>query len=95
MFDNVIPHRALFFQVLSAHADRVVAGANATLRLITGLGNAPEAPDALIDEVNLNETSADELKTEDAPLAARFTRRCRGRRRSRSWWRSRPFVTKS
>lgn len=64
MFENVIPNRAHFFALLTAHADRVVAGANATLRLITGLGNPTEQPAGLIDEVNVDEASADELKSE-------------------------------
>lgn len=64
MFDNVIPHRAHFFQLLGAHTDRVVAGANATLRLITGLGTPSDAPAELIEEVNVNETSADDLKAQ-------------------------------
>jgi uncharacterized protein Yka (UPF0111/DUF47 family) len=64
MLDNVIPKRAHFFALLGAHTDRVVAGANATLRLITGLGAATEPPEALIDEVNLDETSADDIKAQ-------------------------------
>ncbi len=34
-----MPHRGTFFNLLAAHADRLVAGANATLRLFTALGN--------------------------------------------------------
>jgi uncharacterized protein len=64
MLDNVLPHRTVFFELLGAHTDRVVAGANATLRLISGLGNPSEQPAALIEEVNLNETSADTLKAD-------------------------------
>ena len=64
MFDSVIPKRAHFFQLLTAHSDRVVAGANATLRLISGLGNPAERAPDLIDEVNVNESSADDLKAE-------------------------------
>jgi len=61
---DVAPNRALFFRMLAAHTDRVVAGANATLRLITGLGDGDVRPDALIDEVNRNEASGDALRDE-------------------------------
>jgi len=64
MFETVIPRRAAFFELLAAHTDRLVAGANAALRLITGLGNPLERPEALIEEVNVNETSADSLKAD-------------------------------
>lgn len=64
MLNNVMPQRSTFFNLLAAHTDRLVGGASATLRLITGLGNQGEQTGALIEEVNLNETSADGLKTE-------------------------------
>jgi hypothetical protein len=38
MFSSLMPQRKEFFELLAAHSDRVVAGANATLRLINGLG---------------------------------------------------------
>lgn len=68
MLNNVIPQRSTFFNLLAAHTDRLVAGASATLRLITGLGNQGEQTDALIEEVNLNETSADGIKAEFTKL---------------------------
>lgn len=64
MLNNVMPQRSTFFNLLAAHTDRLVAGASATLRLLTGLGNQGEHTDALIEEVNLNETSADSIKAE-------------------------------
>ena len=64
MFNNVMPKRGAFFNLLAAHTDRLVAGASATLRLITGLGNQSQQTDTLIEEVNLNETSADGIKAE-------------------------------
>lgn len=64
MLKNVTPTRAAFFELLAAHTDRVVAGANATLRLLTGLGNPSENNQSLIDEVNSNEDSADRLKAD-------------------------------
>jgi uncharacterized protein Yka (UPF0111/DUF47 family) len=62
MLDNVMPQRGVFFSLLVSHTDRLVAAGNATLRLITGLGNPQFDTAPLIDEVNLNETSADDLK---------------------------------
>lgn len=64
MLNNVIPQRGTFFGLLSAHTDRLVAGANASLRLITGLGNPHHDAHALIEEVNQNETSGDEIKAD-------------------------------
>jgi uncharacterized protein len=59
-----MPQRKEFFELLAAHSDRVVAGANATLRLVNGLGQANEEIDALVAEVNRNEKSADKIKSE-------------------------------
>jgi uncharacterized protein len=64
MLNNVMPKRSEFFNLLAAHTDRLVAGANATLRLITGLGAHAEQDAGLIEEVNVNETSADEIKAQ-------------------------------
>jgi uncharacterized protein Yka (UPF0111/DUF47 family) len=64
MLNNVMPQRGVFFSLLTSHTDRMVAAANANLRLISGLGNPGVDSAALIDEVNLNETSADALKAE-------------------------------
>ena len=36
---NFLPKRTEFFAFLSAHTDRIVAGANAASRLVNGLGN--------------------------------------------------------
>lgn len=62
MLNNVIPQRSTFFDLLSAHTERLMAGANATLRLISALGNTDDQHQQLIEEVNLNETSADQIK---------------------------------
>jgi uncharacterized protein Yka (UPF0111/DUF47 family) len=64
MLNNVMPQRGTFFELLSAHTDRLVGGANATLRLLTGLGQHSDLQASLIEEVNLNETSADEIKAQ-------------------------------
>lgn len=64
MLNNVIPQRATFFTLLASHADRIVAGANATLRLVSGLGNPSEHNAELIAEVNATEASADRIKAD-------------------------------
>ncbi len=64
MFSSLMPQRKEFFELLAAHSDRVVAGANATLRLVNGLGQGTEDIPVLVAEVNMNETSADKIKAE-------------------------------
>ncbi|HPT55149.1 MAG TPA: DUF47 family protein [Casimicrobium sp.] len=64
MFSSLMPQRKEFFELLAAHSDRVVAGANATLRLTNGLGQGTEDVPALVAEVNMNEKSADKIKGE-------------------------------
>jgi uncharacterized protein Yka (UPF0111/DUF47 family) len=64
MLSNVMPQRGVFFSLLTSHTERMVAAANATLRLVTGLGNPRTDSAALIEEVNINETSADDIKSE-------------------------------
>ena len=64
MFSSLMPQRKEFYELLSAHSDRVVASANATLRLLNGLGSGTEDIPALVAEVNQNEHSADNIKAE-------------------------------
>lgn len=64
MFSNVLPKRNLYFDLLTSHTDRILAGANAILRLISGLGQNSEATANLIEEVYANEDSADKIKEE-------------------------------
>lgn len=64
MLQNVMPQRGRFFELLASHTERLVAGANATMRLVSGLGNQPGSNAVLIEEVNFNENSADDIKTE-------------------------------
>jgi uncharacterized protein Yka (UPF0111/DUF47 family) len=64
MFSSLMPQRKEFFELLAAHSDRVVAGANATLRLINSLGLVSDDTAALVAEVNTNEKSADKIKAE-------------------------------
>lgn len=64
MFSSLMPQRREFFDLLAAHSDRVVAGANATLRLVNGLGGSGEEIETLVKEVDLNERSADQIKAD-------------------------------
>jgi predicted phosphate transport protein (TIGR00153 family) len=64
MFSSLMPKRREFFDLLAAHSDRVVAGANATLRLVNGLGGLSTEVDELVKEVDLNERSADKIKAD-------------------------------
>lgn len=64
MFSGMMPHRKEFFELLNAHADRVVAAANATLRLINTLGTNSSELEALVKEIVTNERSGDKIKME-------------------------------
>jgi len=64
MFSSLMPQRKEFYELLAAHSDRVVAGANATLRLINSLGSGQEDTAELVAEVSMNEKSADKIKAE-------------------------------
>lgn len=65
MFSRLMPKRKEFFDLLIAHSDRVVAGANATLRLVNNLGSASQDEiDLLAKEVDFNEKSGDKIKAE-------------------------------
>jgi len=62
MFKALMPPRREFFDLLAAHSDRVVAAANAALRLIQALGTPGPDIDTLVKEVAHNEKSADQIK---------------------------------
>lgn len=64
MFKALMPQRREFFDLLAAHSDRVVAAANAALRLIQALGTNEADIDTLVKEVAHNEKSADQIKIE-------------------------------
>jgi uncharacterized protein len=64
MFSGMMPHRKEFFDLLTAHADRVVAAANATLRLVNALGTNSSELDMLVKEIVMNERSGDKIKME-------------------------------
>ena len=70
MFSSMMPQRKEFYELLTAHADRVVASANATLRLTNGLGQRAE--DLLRSSPkSQNEHSADKIKAEMITLLHR------------------------
>ena len=58
----MLPKRSEFFSLLTAHSERVLASANAVLRLVTSLGVSKDDVAALVEEVNMNEASADQIK---------------------------------
>ncbi len=60
----MLPKRSEFFELLAAHSERVLAGANAMLRLVTSLGVSKQDVAALIEEINMNETSSDQIKAD-------------------------------
>ena len=62
MFSSLMPQRKEFFELLAAHSEQVVAGANATLRLVNGLGDAGANLAALVAEVNEHEHTGDQIK---------------------------------
>ena len=64
MFSSLMPQRKEFFELLAAHSDRLVAGANTLLRLINTLGTGTDDVPTLVAEVNMNEKSADRIKAE-------------------------------
>ncbi|QKS29967.1 MAG: hypothetical protein FAZ92_00088 [Accumulibacter sp.] len=62
MFSSLMPQRKEFFEMLAAHSEQVVAGANATLRLINSLGDGKTDLAALVKEVNDHEQTGDQIK---------------------------------
>ena len=65
MFSGLMPKRREFFDLLIAHSERLVASANATLRLVNNIGSeSPDEIDLLAKEVDFNEKSGDKIKAE-------------------------------
>mgnify|MGYP000884337422 FL=1 len=62
MFSSLMPQRKEFFEMLAAHSEQVVAGANATLRLINSLGDGKTDLAGLVKEVNDHEQTGDQIK---------------------------------
>lgn len=71
MLSSLMPQRKEFYVLLAALSDRVVAGANATLRLLNGLGNNAEDVPTLVAEVSLLEQAGDKIKAEVITLLHR------------------------
>jgi hypothetical protein len=66
-----MPQRKEFYVLLATLSDRVVAGANATLRLLNGLGNNAEDLPTLVAEVSLLEQAGDKIKADVVTLLHR------------------------
>lgn len=64
MFSKLMPQRREFYDLLTAHADRLSGAANAVLRLVNTLGTDDKEVAALIKEVDINEESGDKIKAE-------------------------------
>lgn len=64
MFSALMPQRREFYDLLSSHTDRLMAAANAVLRLVNALGTESTEISELIKEVGLNEQSGDKIKAE-------------------------------
>ena len=65
MFSSMMPQRREFFDLLVAHSDKLVASANAALRIVNTLspGNAEDIA-LLVKEVDSNEKSGDKIKAD-------------------------------
>lgn len=69
MFSGLMPQRREFFDLLVAHSDKLVASANATLRIVNTLGgNNDEEIALLVKEVDSNEKSGDKIKADTTAL---------------------------
>lgn len=64
MFSALMPQRREFYDLLASHTDRLMAAANAVLRLVNNLGTDKAETAELIKEVTLNEQSGDRIKAE-------------------------------
>lgn len=65
MFSGLMPQRREFFDLLVAHSDKLVASANATLRIVNTLGSDKSEEIALlVKEVDFNEKGGDRIKAD-------------------------------
>lgn len=72
MFSGLMPQRREFFDLLVAHSDKLVASANATLRIVNTLGTGNDEEIALlVKEVDFNEKSGDKIKADTTALLHR------------------------
>ncbi|MCM8612228.1 DUF47 family protein [Accumulibacter sp.] len=60
----MLPKRKEFFDLLAAHSERVHAGASALQRLVSSLGVSRQDVAALVEEINMNESSSDKIKAD-------------------------------
>jgi len=60
----MLPKRKEFFDLLAAHSERVLAGASALQRLVSSLGISRQDVTALVEEINMNESSSDKIKAD-------------------------------
>jgi len=59
-----MPQRREFYDLLTSHTDRLMAAANAVLRLVNSLGTGSSETGELVKEVGLNEQSGDKIKAD-------------------------------
>lgn len=72
MFSGLMPQRREFFDLLVAHSDKLVASANAALRIVNTLGTGNDEEIALlVKEVDFNEKSGDKIKADTTALLHR------------------------
>lgn len=71
MLSSLMPQRKEFYVLLATLSDRVVAGANATLRLMNGLGGNTDDLPTLVAEVSLLEQAGDKIKAQVVTLLHR------------------------
>lgn len=64
MFSKLMPQRREFYDLLTSHTDRLMAAANAVLRLVNSLGTGSSETGELVKEVGLNEQSGDKIKAD-------------------------------
>ncbi len=62
MFSALMPKKNEFFVQFNSHADRCAAAANAMMRMMTQLGRSPDEVARLIQEIDLAESSGDQIE---------------------------------
>ena len=62
MFSSLMPKKNEFFTQFNSHAERCVVAANAVMRLMVQLGKSPEEVNRLMQEVDIAESSGDQIE---------------------------------
>ena len=62
MFSALMPKKNEFFVQFNTHADRCTLAANAMMRMMTQLGRSPDEVARLIQEIDLAESSGDQIE---------------------------------